>query len=662
MGDLLRKSSASVFLACLMTLQGASAKDFLLVEAGGTPAPIVVFADAPPRTRAAAVELADYIEKICGRRPEIIDGAPQPVPDRAVWVGYQPAVKALFPQTDFAFKHPEETLIVVGEKHAIVAGRDRWDPARLNVEGGKGPIEGRQQEYGTVNAVYTFLQDQLGVRWLWPGELGEDIVRRKQITIAAQELRHHPQIRSRGGVFHYSSLGNGGYGKSHDWTLRQRLQLDSLQMSGGHGFGDWWDRYHEKHPGIFALQPDGTRSGFPNPHNAKLCMSNPKVWDLWLEDVAAQLAKDPNLELFNASPNDGWASGHCVCEHCRAWDHPDGEPRSFNWFKQNELHPALSDRDVTFANKLGELLKQKYPDKNYRVLMLSYGHSRPVPVKARPSEQVIMSLVANFYGRTGLVDRGSTRGDTYRKQFEGWARIVPSMLWRPNTGSPAGWQQGLPDLSTQQTIRDLKDVAAANCEGIYIDGVWEHWATLGPQYYVMAQLVWNPQVDAAAVLDDYYERGFGPAAKQVREYYEALEAARMKFTAADGEAGVFSFPKLYTPELLGASQARLDRAAAAVPPNSLYARRVAFVQAGLDYTRLTIANVKLMDGYWKTKDAAVAAKVKENWSEIEQLLAANPVALNAGPVRPITPRMAGLHPDYPAKKVKPARAVELDMK
>ena len=424
----------------------AEAPPFVLVEPGREPAPIVVYADAPPRTRAAAVELADCIQKICGKRPAVIDGEPRPLPDRAVWVGVQPAVKSLFPHVDFEFRHPEETLIVVGDRHVVVAGRDRWDPAQSTAQTKNGTVVGKQFEYGTVNAVYCFLQDQLGVRWFWPGESGEDVVRSDRVVVAPMERRYHPQIRSRSGVLHYSALGSKGYGKSHDWTLRQRLQLDSLEMAGAHGFGDWWDRYHEQHPDIFALQPDGTRSGFPNAHNAKLCMSNPKVWELWLQDVKAALAKNPNLELFNASPNDGWASGHCVCERCRAWDHPDGEPRVFNWKNRNETRPALSDRDVTFANKLGELLKRNYPNKNYRVLMMSYGHSRPVPVEARPADNVVMSIVANFFGRTGLVDRGSTRGNTYREQFEGWAEIVPSMLWRPNTGSPAGWQQGLPDL------------------------------------------------------------------------------------------------------------------------------------------------------------------------------------------------------------------------
>lgn len=640
------------------------AAELSLVEPGKSPLPIVVAADASPRTREAAKTLAESIEKISGQKPPVLTGDPQPRPERAIWIGVQPAVTSLFPNVDFKFQHPEEIVIAASDRHVVIAGRDRWDPNQAPVDPRSGAVPDKQQEYGTINAVYTFIQDQLGVRWLWPGELGEDLTPRERIVLTTPLLqRYHPQIRSRGGVFTFSRLGNRGYGRAHDWTRLQRLQLDSLSMEGGHGFGDWWDRYRETHPEIFALQPDGTRGGYPNPRTMKLCMSNPKVWELWLEDVAADLAKDPTKTVFNASPNDGWASGHCVCENCSAWDHPDGEPRNFNWSKQNAVRPALSDRDVTFANTLGRLLKEKYPDQDYKIMMLSYGHSRPAPIKARPDDNVIMSLVANFYGRTGLVDRGSSRGDTYRQQFEAWAEIVPAMMWRPNTGSPAGWQQGFPDLSVQQTIRDLKDVAAANCQGIYIDSVWEHWATQGPQYYVQAQLVWNPNADADAILDDYYQRAFGPAAAEVRAYFEALESARMAFTADAVEAGVFSFLKHYTPELLDASQARLDRAAALVPADSIHGRRVAFVRVGLDYTRLQMDNIRLMAGYWKQPDEAVAAKVRSNWAAIEKMITATPYSINPGPVRPNTPRMAGLHPDHPlsAAAMRKLKSNDLDL-
>ena len=280
---------------------------------------------------------------------------------------------------------------------------------------------------------------------------------------------------------------------------------------------------------------------------------------------------------------------------------------------------------------------------------------------ARPSQHVIMSIVANFYGRTVLVDRGSTRGDTYRQQFEAWSGIVSSMLWRPNTGSPAGWQQGLPDLSTQQTIRDLKDVAAAHCEGIFIDSVWEHWATQGPQYYVMAQLVWNPSAEPEAILADYYGRAFGPAAASVREYFEGLEKERMVFTATNNEAGLFSFPNLYTEGLLAESQVRLDQAAAAVPADSVFAKRVAFVQAGLTYTRLQMENCVLMEGYWSKPEEAVAERVKQNWVTLEKLVADHPYSINWGPVRPGSPRTLGLHPDFPNPKAKKPRPKDLDL-
>ncbi len=498
------------------TPQADPARPLTIVEQGVSLAPIVVFSDAPPFVRLAADELADAIERMSGARPKVIEGEPDPLPQRAIWVGYQPVLKSLFPEVDFTFRHPEETLIAVSENHAAVAGRDRWDPEHLTVEGIDEIIVGKQQEYGTVNAVYSFLQDQLGVRWLWPGDLGVDIVRRDTIAVPQQVVHYHPQIRARGGAFNFSMLGNKGYGKAHDWTRRQRLQLGSLEIDGGHGFGDWWERFHETQPDLFALQPDGTRSGHPSPRTAKLCESNPAVWERWLADVEELLQRDPTRTVFNGSPNDGWASGHCVCENCRAWDHHDGEPRMFYWHHHREELPALSDRHVTFANQLGRLLKEHYPNRDYYVTMLSYGHSRPAPIAARPAENVIMVSVANFFGRTNSVDRGSTRGTTHREQFQAWGKVAPRLMWRPNTGSPAGWQQGLPDLSVAQTILDLKSVADNHCIGIYIDGVWEHWATQGPQYYAMAQLIWDPSRGGQAVLDDYYARAFGPAAEHVR--------------------------------------------------------------------------------------------------------------------------------------------------
>ena len=171
------------------------------------------------------------------------------MPERAIWIGFQPVLKTLFPKTDFDFKHAEETLIVANEKHLVIAGRDRWDPAHMTVKKRLSTATGVQQEYGTANAVYTFLRDQLGVRWLWPGE--EDVIQQERIAIAPCEVCYHPQIRAREGMFTKLSLGDNKEGPDELWARFQRLQLDSMELEGGHGFGHWWEKYSKTNPDFF---------------------------------------------------------------------------------------------------------------------------------------------------------------------------------------------------------------------------------------------------------------------------------------------------------------------------------------------------------------------------------------------------------------------------
>ena len=652
-----RKNRIGLLAAAVLApvcAEPAYAAGLVLVRDGVSLAPIVVFKDAPPLTRRAADELAAYIGKASGAGPKVVEGEPKPIPEHAIWVGYQPVLRRLFPKINFDFKHPEEILIAANDSHLVIAGRDVWDPEGLVVEGRRGKkIVGKQQEYGTANAIYTFLHEHLGVRWLWPGELGEDVLKQKTLAVAPFQYRYHPQIRARGGLLHYSSFIGGGYGTSRDWTRRQRLQLDSLEMAGGHGFSHWWEKFKDTRRDYFALQPDGTRSGYPNARTVKICQSNPAVWKQWLIDVEDQLRKDPNQRVFSASPNDGWASGHCICDNCRAWDHPKGELRTFHWAGLGQQYVALSDRHVTFANKCATLLKEKYPDKDYYVLMLAYGHSRPAPIEAIPADNVIISSVANFFGRTNLADRGSSQGTTHKEQFAAWGEIAPHLMWRPNTGSPAGWQQGQPDVSISQVIKDFKFVAENNCIGIFIDGVWEHWATHGPQYYIMAQLTWNPDIDARAVLDDYYLRGFRAGAEEVKGYWKFLEETRMRFV--NGDQG---YPEVYDSAFFEKANGFLDRAAKQLADApEVYATRVEFLRAGLDYTRLIIDNRLLMAQLAEAggQDAGIDKKVRENWAKIEKIVKDHPYSLNWGPIRPQTPRMRGLHPDYPSGKRRPRR-------
>ncbi len=602
------------------------AAPLILVDKGVSLVPIIVFKDAPPFTRRSADELAAYIEKVGGVKPQVIEGLPDPLPEKAIWVGFQPKLKELFPKTDFDFKNPEEILIACDGKNLVIAGRDRRDPQHMVVKGWHFSVNGWQQEYGTVNAVYTFIQDYLDVRWLWPGEIGEDIIRKEKIAFAPFEYRYHPQIRLRCGILALSAPGSAG-GCAQDWARLQRMQLDSANIGyrldnavGGHGFGDWWGRFHETHPEYFALQPNGTRDGYPL-SNSKICQSNPGVWDQWLDDVAKQLEADPTRTFFNAAANDAASCGPCICEKCRAWDVPEAKKRMLTWEGLCQEYPALSDRDVRFANTLARKLRQRYPGKDYYVKIFGYGPTTPAPLKNKPDDNVILAHASNWFAGSGDNDVESIYDEKSSQQIADWAAMGANIFYRPNLPGDAGYHLMLPDVPFGRAMETIRFVADHNCTGILFDTMQECWPTQGPLYYLLAHLAWNPYQDGYAAMDDYYRRGFGPAAGQLKAYWTLLEATRNR--KVDGK---LTFPQAYNAAFYQRAAGLLDEADAVVAKApDIYRRRIAFVRVGLEFTRKMNEVLDLMARYNNSKgeDKEAADRVSALWKEIELIVKGN---------------------------------------
>jgi hypothetical protein len=643
---LLLGSCLLVFTAGCKPTTTLSAKGLIVVEEGTARMPIVVFENAPPFTRQAVEDLANYIEKTSGARPEVLEGLPDPIPEHAIWVGYQPKLKELFPDVDFDFKHPEEILISANENHLVIAGRDRWDPEHMTMKDRRGKeIVGVQQEYGTVNAVYTFLQDHLGVRWLWPGELGEDIVKQATIGFAPFTERYHPQIRGRQFVFMIYTLEKNMGGNK--WARHQRLQLDSLFIQPGHPFSDWWDRFHETNPEFFALREDGTRSQGPSARTVKICKSSPAVWEQWMKDVEAQMASNPDRRTFAANANDGWTYGYCTDEPCRAWDPPEGSPtiHYVDGKGTARKYVSMTDRQITFANTLARMLRERFPDRDdLLVSAMAYGASRTPPVTAiKPDANVIVSGVWSFHNQPNDVDRES---------FVEWSKISPLIAWRPNLTSRAGWKAGFPNSAPRRVIEDLRFAAEHNIIGMSVDWIFESWAAQGPHYYMLAQMVWNPYADGEAILADYYQRAFGPAAKTMIGYWEAIGNAATRI----GYEGK-SEREVWNQAFFDDAYARLDQATAeATEDGPLYGKRVAFVRAGLDYLRLIREMEPFIDRMAETKGkdaeakAAAQAKWEEIFKEIERIKKEYPFAISGSYVSPGNRYLKNYSPDQFTEK------------
>ncbi len=672
-------SAGSAVLEAQDKSSSGGRSEMILVDKAASFASIILPKDPTMYTKIAATDLAEYIWKVSGVKPEIIEGAPNSLPAHAIWVGFQSKLKEVFPGTDFEFKHPEEILIKCDGRNLAIVGHDVWDPKAMNIKGGTTKeerssylagfqfgdrdVEGYQFEYGTVNAVYSFLQDKLGIRWIWPGNDGEVIPKQERIALKPFEFRYTPKIRMRQSLFAHQAIykqGGAPGTASGDWVRRQRVQLDSLYVPFGHGFVDWYPRFFKTHPEYFALQPNGTRDDKGDREcDAKLCDSNPAVWDQWLRDVADIIEKNPHRRVFIASFNDGFGRGYCVCEKCRAWDSPEAEHRVIMYDDTKINGYAMSDRQVMLANMLARKLKEKYPDKDYLVQIRASGFCRPAPIKAVPDDNVVIVNCAAFLMDPDAFDTYSPVEAKFIDTFEAWSKKTKNQIWRPGIPDWGRWKTGGPAVIVKAG-EVYKRIAAIGVLGISPDVIVCHWATQGPLYYLLTQLTWNPDLKIDEIMDDYYKSGFGPAAEDIKAYWTMLEKNNYEIQTyerqeARQQKGGKSWIESFSPEFFKEAYALLDKAAEKTSKaGKEYSDRVAFVRAGLDYLRLNTENQILANQIITAKnpDPELKEKMRANWNQIEDIVKKHPQALNKKMITNVSNEYMGyIHPDSDHKAI-----------
>lgn len=596
-----------------------------LVQKGQARAVIIVPEKPAPGVDNAARVLRDHIKQMSGaelaiRTENQITGSPSP--ERAWILVGEGKLAGMQGFTSKGLGAGGTVLVAKGDVLTLF-GTDAHTPADPN---------------GTRYAVTTFLEDKLGVRYLWPGELGMVVPRRATIAVADFEHRYGPKLaqrRIRSMAYHdrlQVGLDRLGFtkadyeklqadarhtpGESPDWFGWQRLG-GTLNMNGGHAFTHLWEKYGKEHPDWFALQPDGTRDQSKNPDRARLCVSNPDLIAAIAREKIQELKKNPGLLGVSIGPNDGGRPSFCTCPKCEAldatkgpkvqlWDFTKGTRRDFE-------HVSLTDRFVYFWNAIAEQVAKEYPDKLLVVDAYSVYSAAPVERKLQPN------LVVRF-APLGY------HSEEYRQEslraWDAWSKAAKRIYFRPNL-MLAGRRDGMPLLYVHKFGKDFKYLAEHSMMGTDFDSCCHNWATQGLNYYVVARLHWNPDQDVNAIVDDYCRSGFGPAAKAVRQYFDGLEAL-MDAAAAKNEKPTTTF----TAEALGKLRTHLEQARRDAGSDETTAKRIAFLELGLRWTEIeTRAHSFLIDPA-KADKAVAKERLDERFAFMRQVFRDTPLALN----------------------------------
>lgn len=583
----------------------------------GQPVSMIVTNGRPKEAHSrAAEELQEHIRLISGATLPIAkeNELPPNAPETLILIGQSNQVKARGVDTEAM--EPETSVVKTSENALILAGED-----------GGSKTNARK---GTLWAVYDFLQDQLGCRWIWPGEIGRVVPQRATITVGDLDIQETPVVKIRGFRMtaqekHKVAYEKEGLGKflefgdvydqiSEDesvWLDRMRMGR-SFKLSYGHAFTDWWEKYKDTDPQIFALQPNGKRGPRKKdkPDFVKMCVSNPRLWGLQLERIKKYAAQGATGLWINACENDG-SGGFCVCANCRAWDADPNTTAPVRVMEDGsdvdadasagaaeDLPENLSDRYARWYNEIASRARELDPEA--RVVAYAYSSYRSPPTKIDHIEPNV------WIGYVGF--NAYPRPEEFRKtsvdEWFGWSKLGATVFLRSNSLFYFG--EGVPFVASRQVAEDLKFQVENGLRATDYDCLQGYWATTGPSYYVLARMLWDTDATPDHLLAEFYD-SFGPMSPIVRQYFDYWE----EFTVGLGNNPEFfglrrtermqAYPRFYTPAVLTKAKAILDKAQPLLPTASEAEReRFNNVELGLEHGRLMVE--ALRDG--KTSNGA----------------------------------------------------------
>lgn len=354
---------------------------------------------------------------------------------------------------------------------------------------------------GTLLAAYELLE-RLGVRWYMPGDLGTVVPQRRDVSLEHGSWVVAPSFAHR----HLQAVP-----REDPWYRRQRLGGDYFPSS--HGIPLEPPADFETEPELFALI-DGERV------ERQLCIGNPEVLRRAIAAVTAYFEANPEAPWIGLGPDDG--RGFCDDDRCRALDGDQWDPFAA------EL--SMTDRYVWFFNQVLAGIEDRFPDK--RIAFYAYAAYKLPPVRWEADPRIVPALAPITLCRIhGMNNPVCPERSFYRELMTGWGQAVPEVFERGyyfNLADPA-----LP-WSKVHAIREETPIAHALGVAGWRVECMPSWVVHTPTLYVAARLMWDVEADVDALLAEFHEGFFGPAAKPMGAYLTAIDHA---FRDADCHTG-----------------------------------------------------------------------------------------------------------------------------
>lgn len=481
-----------MFVLSTFVQQCIASANFVLVEKSIPKAVIVIPENGVDDEQLAAEELQEYIEKISGARIEIVTDV----------------------DTEFKPVHIGRSFLEASGFDVDKLGSDR-SAFVINITDDAIYLAGNSAE-GTLFSVYEFIED-LGVRWFWPGELGTVFPETKSISVPKGVDIQKPSFPNR----HLQ-----GVLQDMPWYRHQKFGGDYFM--GQHGINLLPAADYEKDVELFAMV-DGKRVAG---RHRQLCISNPEVLKRAVAYTEKFLEENPDVPHFGMGPEDG--GGFCECDNCKTLD-------SGQWDLMSDEY-SMTDRYIWFFNKVLDQINVKWPEK--KLAFYIYHTYMLPPVKYVPNKNITGSFatitLCRIHGASNPVcpDRSF-----YIKLMSQWGQLLPELWERGyyfNVASPP-----FPFSKVHVLQDEMKLAHQNNIKGWRVESM-PSWVSNGFTLYVAGKLMWNVDADVDAIVNDYYDKFFGPASEPMGKWFDLMDSCYKETDCHVG--GSIGMPEFFPPD------------------------------------------------------------------------------------------------------------------
>ncbi|GCB35692.1 DUF4838 domain-containing protein [Bacteroides faecalis] len=445
----------------------------ILFKNGKSKYQIAISAEASSSEQTAAKELQAYIKQIGGVELPITNSLNSNGPK--IFVGYNDRVSQLVGKQDITPDYEGFTYCNKG-KHLIIYGGSKR---------------------GTMYGVFSFLEDQFGVRWYTPN--CTKVPKLKKWNFVTLHHSEEPAIQYR--YSNYFVTENVSQWSAHNKENMKWGPVDNLYGNieaywNAHTMGQLVTakEFFKEHPEYFALR-NGKRID-----NGQLCLSNPNVLDICKKRLFEKMKSLPGYRIFSLSQNDN--QSFCECPNCKAME---------------ERYGGHSGLIIWFVNQVADEAQLLFPQKY--IGTFAYQYSRKPPVGIRPKDNVVVRLCSIECCFAHPITAECPQNKAFVDDMKAWSKIAPHLFIWDYIVDYAQYIAPWPNF--QVLGPNIQAFREHNVIGVFEEAQYQSGGAEFDEMkaWVANKLLWNPQQDVNVLVKDFIDGYYGNAAPKIMEYY-----------------------------------------------------------------------------------------------------------------------------------------------